>query len=474
MEITNSPKRFICLALLSAVAMTLFWFMLAERSKNEALYREYLEQGRKAESEHDFEMASSYWVSACYIGKKIGANDREIGDLYVKLSDWDKKRSRLIATEDARQAISHYKKVPNTNIEQIRAEERLVSLLPLPTDVFSMPTTCKPFDLVKCRRLSIVADSLLKLGKLAYAIRAFDEYLNEAGAAEGYVRADSPTNLVRSGMKSLDEKIKAGDPLASYSLPLMHDWVYYAIATCNEGPEDGRLVAISMLDKMIAKTGRDPNDWETRKRLGDQSFERHHMRAAIVEYERCLGMREDEAVRLKLRKCAIELSPNYELGWEASETLSTLGDLKKLNAETFGVDSKQVTEVLRKYAWAYRALGDSVREEQMRKEILTRVLSRPDMEERNYNDEQVNGNSPKVNAYTDLLLLYDLEGKFAEARKTFNQAAEKLSAKERYHADSLRFTFQMTCLEAGWLKESAKLRDTWSSDKIAFQSREIK
>ncbi len=133
MEISNSPVRFICIALVSIVAVNVFWSMATERSNTETLYRINYKRGILADLKSDFRSASYYWRDAIDIAKKLGGHDRDIADLYFKLSICDEKKSfNYIAMEDARQAISYYKKVSGTNNEQICAEERLLSLLPLP------------------------------------------------------------------------------------------------------------------------------------------------------------------------------------------------------------------------------------------------------------------------------------------------------------------------------------------------------
>jgi tetratricopeptide (TPR) repeat protein len=248
-------------------------------------------------------------------------------------------------------------------------------------------------------------------------------------------------------LKKLNAAIRQNSPLADLALPLMHDRAYYE--------RFDSLRKFSMLDNTIAKSGREPNDGETRKLLGDQAFERGEFRSTIIEYQRYLGMKDDPTIRLKLQRCYVELQPKP--GSDAAETLSTLSDLKRLQSDAFGANSKHVTKTLERFAIAYLALGDFAKAEHLRKEILARELADPNMEERLNNDPMLNGKSPIITAYGDLLDLYLQEGKFREARTLFNQAIRQFKPTEDMYAIDLLNQYELICMRAGWFKGASEL-----------------
>jgi tetratricopeptide (TPR) repeat protein len=445
--LANSQVRFICFAVVTIAAVNVISTTLAERSANENLYRQYLDQARVGELGGDYAKASRFWRSAIEIATKLGDGDKAIADLYLRLAPIDalaNESSKKVSQEDLRQAIAHYERVPNTTFQQIRTKEELLRYLSIATEPELWGKAINSAAAANLEKRSI---SLLNQGKIAVAIESFRKFVDATEGSDDFGLYEHPPSPIPNALKKLNAAIKLNSPLADLALPLMHDRAYYE--------RDKRRSKFSMLEDAIAKSGRDPNDRATRKILGDQTLERGEFRSAIIEYQRCLGMKDDPTIRLRLQRCYIELQPKP--GSDAAETLSTLSDLKKLQSDAFGANSKHVTKILERFAIAYRALGDFEKAEQLRKEILTRELADPNMEERLNNDPMLNGKSPIITAYENLLDVYLQEGKFREARTLFNQGIRQFNPDENIQAYGLVDQYELICMRAGWFKEASKL-----------------
>lgn len=443
----NSRVRFICFAVVTIAAVNVISTTLAERSANENLYRKYLDQARVGELGGDYAKASRFWKSAIEIATNLGDGDKAIADLYLRLAPIDalaNKSSQKVSQEDLRQAIAHYERVPNTTFQQIRTKEELLRYLSIPTEPEFFG---KAINSASAANLEKRAISLLNQGKIALAIDSFRKFVDITEGLDDFGFYQRPPSPIPNALKKLNAAIKHNSPLADLALPLMHDRAYYERFKLRS--------SLSMLDNTIAKSGRDPNDRETRKVLGDQALERGEFRSSIIEYQRCLGMKDDPTIRLRLQRCYVGLQPKP--GSDAAETLSTLADLKKLHSDAFGANSKHVTKILERFAIAYLALGDFAKAEQLRKEILARELADPNMEERLNNDPMLNGKSPIITAYEDLLDLYLREGKLREARTLFNQGIRQFEPKENVHAYDLLNQYELICMRAGWFEEASKL-----------------
>ncbi len=471
----NTKVRFIGVALFAIVAANQISLMIAERCANENLYRKHVEQAQLADLNNDYAKFGQCLRNAIQVATSLGDDNKDIADLYIKLSSIDERQpSKTDAKIDLRKAISLYKKVPFTNLQQIRAEERLLSILMVEThsdtDIGVGAVNENLYTNFQQRVIP-----LLDHGKFDLAIYAFRKYLYRTEFKIDFAPDRYPPNFVQNGVKTLNAKIQDGNPLAIRALPLMEEFAYFSDLKYWHSPlsvrEANLRVAYLMVDEMIAKTGRDPNDFKTRKRLGDQAFEHHNFRCAIMEYQRCLGMQDDLDTRLKLQKANFELQPKC-VG-DPSEIFATLEDLKKLRGDSFGANSKHVTKTLERLESVYAAWGNYANAVQLRKEIVARELVYLNMEERLDNDFDMNGISPKIIAYEGLLNWYLGLGNFKEARTLFNSALEKFSAKERTHAENFYFLYELICLRAGWYKEAAKLPSNCNSTTL-FVSHEIK
>jgi tetratricopeptide (TPR) repeat protein len=184
--LANSRVRFICFAVVTIAVVNAISTTLAERSANENLYRNYLDQARVGELGGDYAKASRYWKSAIEIATKLGDGDKAIADLYLRLAPIDalaNKSSQKVPQEDLRQAIAHYERVPNTTFQQIRTKEELLRYLSIPTEpeLFG-----KTIDCTSAANLEKRSISLLNQGQIALAIASLRKFVDTTEGSDEF------------------------------------------------------------------------------------------------------------------------------------------------------------------------------------------------------------------------------------------------------------------------------------------------
>jgi hypothetical protein len=185
-------------------------------------------------------------------------------------------------------------------------------------------------DSQRADRQQWLADSLqerIKKGNLRIAI----EYALE------YTRQEHSVEHTLDQIVQIQKLLPNKDNLLERLLPLCHDSVILS--------RDSYLnlrIAQENLDSLIGKMGQDPNNFQDRLMLADNSFANKNWHGAVVEYARCLGIHEDAAVQAKLLS-ARKLSKNVDQPDNSlleKQIDLTIRDLK-LKTEAFGSDSGQ-------------------------------------------------------------------------------------------------------------------------------------
>ncbi len=310
----------------------------------------------------------------------------------------------------------------------------------------------KDDDAVKIEKLALQSRKLLKERKIGPAIESYKRFLDENHSpryeAQPRKQFGSDFVIVRE-VEGVVASVKNGNPLAEKALALIHDLVFYSdyryFYTAEEVKDLLRLQ--TLLDRSIAKTGRDPHDLKTRKDLAEQAFATGQYRTATVEYQRCLGMKDDPAIREKLQDCYRHLHPPAK---DIAETFALLSDLKKIHVATLGAKNRRVAETIRSLGKAYIAAGDFVKAEDCRKEFLARMRADgPNFYSGCATDQA------KTEAYSELFELYLIEGNFTAAKDLYTQASKDFG--HQFPEVQTMHDYGDICFKAGWIKEAEKL-----------------
>jgi tetratricopeptide (TPR) repeat protein len=147
-----------------------------------------------------------------------------------------------------------------------------------------------------------------------------------------------------------DQKIRLSSyykkPLAvnviSDLIPLYHEVIYYSHSEPAYFKFDQQ-----MLDWAMTWQSTDPSNFKDRLNAGDLAFFDHDYHGAIVEYLRCLGLKNDQRVRDKLIN-SLQLARKADFGpvEPLSEYIILLEKSLKLNQQAFGKNHHRVHSAL--------------------------------------------------------------------------------------------------------------------------------
>ncbi len=454
----KSPRHVlpIIVLLLAAGILALGANVLAERSRTETAYRNFVDQAQLAQINQDPNKAAVCWRAAIERATKLGDGHKELGDMYLQLAKADcriafgvpidyssnPKRAQLLK-QDLQKAIKQYRITPNSTLPQIEAQLQLLEAMP----VWVINTDFDDFDLLKLKTARRLASALRKQGKIAEAAKEYIECMRH-----GHLRAlyGARDEVLWREIESFVTDLKPGDHNANDALALAYAVVYF---TQSQNTNDGfksMSEGIALLAKALKNSGHHLFDYLSTKSLADQMFNKGDYSAASVGYWRCQGMKDSAAVRERLRQCFLRIHPVPSTAM--SEILPILDELKRLHTSAFGADSRQVTSILEYYGNAYLKTGDFENAVKTRREILNRKLADTNTEP-DYDPRQPITSSNVVSkAYESLIGVYILEGKFTEARSIYQEIPKTVMLNDI--GGDLDNQYVETCSRAGWLYDA--------------------
>ncbi|CAN5335129.1 hypothetical protein BH10CYA1_BH10CYA1_15750 [soil metagenome] len=440
----NSRVSLLLLVLLLFIAASVISTALGQRSADEDLFRKYIDDAELFTRERQFTQASHCWNSALAAAIRLGDNDKSIADLHIKAAEHDKSQAQF----DLRSAIALYEKTPNTTLQLIKAKEQLLRSL----HGYGPGSEMKSDDSdVLAAQLEREINKTGHAGKLWNENKIKELILSYKSRPLPEIKGDWLTFV----LTPLEGKLKRGDSLAETALPIFEKALYDSIKNSTE-ESDVPWQAQTNLDKVVAKAGRNPGSVKDRLLLANQAFARQDYRGATVEYQRYLGMKDDDAfARGRLEECYRLLNPSPH---ESAQIITVATDLKNLQTQALGKNSKHVTTSLGELGAAYLEAGDLQKAEEQFETVLRRLIAQQRIEPGEEFGDLVGfpeDYRSLSGGYTRLLNLYVLEGKFQKAKQLYEQSQREASTKLL-----LSTSYRAACIRAGWFDQAEKLSPT--------------
>lgn len=401
--------------------------VVADRSSKENNYRRLIDRAELDDLSNNFSQAIVSWKAAIVQAISLGDGNKTLADLYFRLAkdeaivgSSDSSQGNEAATRDLEKAVALYEKVPYTLPEQARTKEFLLDTLPYVTN----PNLTAPgYETPLTEQLLNRAITSLNKGEIKTAFADFRNYVSQSNDPFA-----GSQNVEFSIWRKLENSIPKHSEFAENAVPLMCE-VTYAEKFVPKAPYStdsiAQLVANYraanlLLDRTIANTGRNPNDYQTTKLLAEKLVRDKEYKAATVCYLRCLEIKHDSAVQNGLAECYRKLHPSSQVA--ADKRLSVLRDLHDLYAEAFGEESVHVTKTITQCATIHRDIGEFGKAEELFKEALERTRLRNEEEKLlRTNTSLTSWKNPEL-AYDELFRFYVLTGNSVKARELFMRA----------------------------------------------------
>ncbi|MBS1957171.1 MAG: hypothetical protein JST89_23480 [Cyanobacteria bacterium SZAS-4] len=432
-----------------AMLVIVFGFLIADRSNKENNYRRLIDRAELDDLSGNYSQAIKSWKAAINQATDLGDGNKTLADLYYRLArdqaitEERSVKGNAAATQALEKAIALYESVPYTLPEQMRAKEDL--LLTLPSESRLEELVSPWFETPESQKLLNQANVSIEKGQIAKAIVDFRNYVSQSN--DPFCASQ---NVLVSTWKKLEVAIPAHSELSEKAMPLMLEVVFaekcvaeppYELDSIEELKKASREANL-LVDRTIAKTGRDPHSFEALKALGLQLLHNKEYKAATVCYLRCLAMKEDPEAQKNIALCYAALHPSSLLA--AERRLSVLNDLRALYTEGFGDSSGQVTKTLSQMATIYWETGELAQAEKLMKEVLER--SRQDRTKNQSvrrNVALTEWNTPEF-AYLELFKFYVLTGRPGKARDLYALAKKDTTLNTQY-GDDLKEHFVRLC-----------------------------
>lgn len=441
-----------------AVVLLVCGLFLADRSNKENNYRRLVDRAELDDLSNDFPQAIKSWKSAINQATDLGDGNKTLADLYFRLAKDQAAlgersiRGNEAATQELEKAIALYETVPYTLPEQMRAKDYLLQTLP---NVTEDDLVTPWFETPESQHLLNIANESLVKGQIANAIEDFQKYVSKSNDP-----FSASQNVLLSTWKKLEKAIPAHSELAEKALPLMLEAAYvekfvtaqpYDLDPIEELKKTCREENL-LLDQTIAKTGRDPKNFQVMKALGLQLLHNKEYKAASVCYLRCLAMKQDPEIQKNIRLCYVASHPSSLIA--AERRLSVLNDLRALYAEAFGETSGHVTETLSQMATIYFQTGELEQAEKLMKEVLARTRQeRTQSKSTRRNIALTVWNTPEF-AYDELFKFYVLTGDLGKAR-ALNLIGKNDTALDTHYGDNLKEHFVRLCGKSNRMDDPA-------------------
>lgn len=396
-------------------------FLIADRSNKEDNYRRLVDRAELDDLSENFPQAIESWKAAIVQATSLGDGNKTLADLYFRLAKNEATiGSQLDASRSIERSIALYETVPYTLPEQVRAKDQLLNTLPL---VRQPELGSTGYETIFSAKLLDKAHTSLKKRDIESTIVNFRNYVSNSN--DPFSGSQNESLAI---WKELEASIPPHTKMAEKAIPLMLE-VIYAEKFVPSPPYDRDSIELlkasykeanSLLDQTIAKTGRDPKDYQTTKALGIQMMHSTEYKAAMVCFWRCLAIKNDPDVQKNIRACYSGLHPSSTIA--AEERLSVLNDLHQLNAEAFGEESVHVTQTLIQSAETYWDIGDFERAEALLKKALERTLQKSATAKVVRRNMALSPwNNPEL-AYDEVFKFYALTGSSQKARALFLRA----------------------------------------------------
>ncbi len=363
--ISHGRKTLLLLGLVIAVTATAL--IVHDRSEKERLFRQCIQNAELHEYDGFYDRAVLAWEQAINAGTKLGNKSTRIADLHVNAAgaascvdiqsgalarnhSGDKKIERLncdrlkAARVQRRKhllaALALYEKSDNSAADQISTLDGLLrDQMELKEQHYFL---CSPTFVVPIRdRLDPQTGELeamvkqgtndLKCQRPGLGVTAFRKYLHQTMWSNGL----QPVVDSFIHANSID-RTRFSDLISIY-----HEILYYT-QIFNRTDATHFKLGQESLDAILNSHGYNPNSFSDRLRMADISLSLGDYHGAILEYLRCLGIRNDEKVRDKLY-IALRKTRQVDYGDTdpLAENIALLKKKLKLEVQTFGRDSNR-------------------------------------------------------------------------------------------------------------------------------------
>jgi len=402
---------------------------------------------------HQDAESSKMWHRAIDDSMKLNYREKLTGDMYVRaakserhaaLAVFDGQTIRKISPNaeaklkaeehyyklqqeaDLKSALKIYSRIPDTRAEQLVVLNDLRLILEQKVDQANWYLSdgsayvAENKDEQEQQPDPDLKEGLAQLetGKQDLGLACFQRYLS---------RTHDSIKLANPVIKQIQATNKHDYRRVQLLIPLMHEVIYYC-----QNIQDLRW-EFEWLNFALASL-MDPDDYNDRLNLADSTNTLH---GAIIEYSRCLGLKEDKVVSAKLlgklqeaRKT--DLSPQQQS--HITDYIDCLTRLQKLRIDAFGADEYGTKVITKELGIASGLSGDFENAQQ----FLSSLTTGTEIEDH-------------FDARLSLADLYTKEGKFNLALYLYDQVLQKLK-NEHLSVGFLRWRIARANLLAGRLK----------------------
>ncbi len=351
-------SRTIPLTLGAMLAATVALHQLSETKHTENA----LQQNREAAELHDYAnepgLASRFWHRAIVDAKRLNSRERLVADMYLRASKsernaaariWEqfkpservKRRHNadlmsqqqaylLEAQNDLQAAEKIYYKIPDTKAE------RLVTLNDLHDLLDDLEDKRGPYLMDEPQPRLDESPREVQDHDLNSGLKQLDESKSDLGLAafQRYLRrSHEPSGeLTERVIEKIDKTARTDYKTLQLLVPILHELIYYA---ADDTEADDLHLKFDWLNYTLSAY-MDPSNYHDRLNLADSTKTLH---GAIIEYSRCLGLKNDPAVRAKLLVKKMEAYRADMSGLQRKQVVAHIDCLKKLLAlkeETMG------------------------------------------------------------------------------------------------------------------------------------------
>ncbi|RTL38510.1 MAG: hypothetical protein EKK48_21630 [Candidatus Melainabacteria bacterium] len=259
----------------------------------------------------------------------------------------------------------------------------------------------------------------LESGKEDLGLACFQRYLS---------RTHDSIKLANPVIKQIQATSKHDYRRVQLLIPLIHEVIYYC-----QNIQDLRW-EFEWLNFLLASL-MDPDDYHDRLNLADSTNTVH---GAIIEYSRCLGLKEDKVVSAKLlgklqEARNTDLSPQQQS--DITNYIDCLTRLQKLRIDAFGANDHGTQDTTKELGIASGLSGDFENAEHFLSSLTTGAA--------------IEGPS---DARLSLADLYTNEGKFNLALSLYDQVFQELKKEQHASVRFLRWRIARANLLAGRMK----------------------
>lgn len=403
---------------------------------------------------HQDANASKMWHQAINDSTRLNYREKLTADLYVRAAKSEQRAAIAVAYGQTR-----WKNLPGSEAKLNTEEQSYKSQQE--ADLKSALRIYSRIPDTKAEQLVVLNDLRLILGQ---HVDQADWYLNDGSAYVAENRqqqmADTEDPDLEEGLAKLDkgqqdlglscfqrylsrthDSIRLANPVIKQIIatnkhdykkqqlliPVMHEVIYYC-----QNIQDLRC-EFEWLNFVLSSL-MDPDDYHDRLNLADSTRTIH---GAIVEYLRCLGLKEDKIVRAKLIAKLLEakrtdLNPQQQSNID--DYLDCLRRIQKLRTDAFGPNDLSTQYTTKDLGVTSGINCDFENAEHLLSSLTTSAA--------------ING---PFDARLSLADLYTKEGKFNLALSTYNQVFQKVK-KEHLSTQFMWWRIARTNLLAGRLK----------------------